>query len=101
VSAYAFVTSLALGREVEPARTQALRRLVPIVVSVYAKNAAPLEALRIALTHLSAYRYGLSARLYYHLMLISRAMFSSRAARQPAAPMPRSARKESRTETVL
>ena len=101
VSAYAFVTGLALERQVEPARTLALRRIVPIVVSVYAKNAAPLKALRIALKHLSAYNYGFSARLYYHLMLISRSMLSSRTVRQPDEPATPSAREESRTETVL
>jgi hypothetical protein len=75
VSAYAFVTSLALDRQLEPARTLALRRLVPIVVSVYSKNHAPLKGLKIALGHLFAYNYGFSARLYYHLMLISRSIF--------------------------
>jgi glycosyltransferase involved in cell wall biosynthesis len=75
VSAYAFVTSLALDRQLEPTRRLALRRLVPIVVSVHSKNHAPLKGLRIALGHLSAYNYGFSARLYYHLMLISRSMF--------------------------
>jgi glycosyltransferase involved in cell wall biosynthesis len=101
VSAYAFVSGLTLERQVEPARTLALRRIVPIVVSVYAKNAAPLKALRIAFRHLSAYNYGFNARLYYHLMLISRSMLSSRAVRQPGELTTGSARKESRTETVL
>lgn len=101
VSAYAFITSLKLDRQVEPARTLALRRIVPIVVSVYAKNAAPLKALGIMLKHLAAYNYGFNARLYYHLMLVPRSMFSPRAGRQPAAPATRSARKESRAETIL
>ena len=101
VSAYAFVTGLTLERQVEPARAVALRRIVPIVVSVYAKNAAPLKALRIALKHLSAYNYGFSARLCYHLMLISRSMLSPRTVRQPDELTTPSAREESRTETVL
>jgi glycosyltransferase involved in cell wall biosynthesis len=76
VSAYAFVTSLTLDPQLEPARTLALRRIVPIVVSVYSKNRAPLKGLKIALGHLFAYNYGFSVRLYYHLLLISRSMLS-------------------------
>lgn len=93
VSAYAFVTSLVLERQVEPARALALRRLVPIVVSVYSKNAAPLKGLGIAFRHLSAYQYGFSVRFYYHLMLIARSIFSSRAGRQTEALTARPARK--------
>jgi glycosyltransferase involved in cell wall biosynthesis len=76
VLAYAFVNGLRLPRELEPARKLALRRLVPIVVSVHSKNNAPLRGLRIALEHLSAYNYGFSLRLYYHLMMISRSMLT-------------------------
>ncbi len=54
----------------EPARELALKRIVPIVVSVYARNHQPMQGLGIALAHLYAYNYGLSKRLYYHLMLI-------------------------------
>ena len=57
------------------ARSLALRRLVPIAVSVYSKNHAPLKGLRVALQPLSTCKYGFSARLYCHLLLISRSMF--------------------------
>jgi glycosyltransferase involved in cell wall biosynthesis len=72
VLAYAFVCSLALDPELEPARRMALRRLVPIVVSAWSKNGDPWKGLQIALDHLFAYNYGFSVRLYYHLLLISR-----------------------------
>jgi hypothetical protein len=49
---------------------------VPIVVSIYARNHAPIQALGIALTHLYAYDNGLSKRLYFHLMLIAKSLFS-------------------------
>jgi len=72
VSAYTFVSNLRLDRQLEPARRLALRRIVPIVVSVYSRNQNPLKGLRIALEHLFAYNYGFSMRLYYHLMMIFR-----------------------------
>ncbi|MFP3564846.1 glycosyltransferase family 2 protein [Paraburkholderia sp. SIMBA_030] len=80
VTAYAFVKALKLPPQLEPSRKLALRRLVPIVVSVYAKNRKPLLGLKIALTHLFAYNYGFDMRLYYHLLMLSRAA----AARQRA-----------------
>lgn len=69
VSAYAFLTSLALDASLESARRRALKRIVPIVVSVFARNGEALRAIRIALGHLYAYDYGLSKRLYFHLLL--------------------------------
>jgi glycosyltransferase involved in cell wall biosynthesis len=78
VTAYAFVRALKLASQLEPARKLALRRLVPIVVSVYSRNGAPLLGLRIALANLFAYNYGFSMRLYYHLMMLSRAALTLR-----------------------
>ncbi|MFM0204777.1 glycosyltransferase [Paraburkholderia fungorum] len=85
VSAYAFVQALKLPLQLEPSRKLALHRLVPIVVSVYAKNHEPLLGLKIALTHLFAYDYGFSMRLYYHLLMLSRAAVSMRQRRAVAA----------------
>jgi glycosyltransferase involved in cell wall biosynthesis len=76
VNAYAFVKALKLPSQLEPSRKLALHRLAPIVVSVYAKNREPLLGLKIALTHLFAYDYGFSMRLYYHLLMLSRAVVS-------------------------
>jgi len=76
VFAYAFVCSLTLDPSLEPARRVALRRLVPMVVSAWSKNGDPWKGLQIALDHLFAYNYGLSLRLYYHLLLISRSMLA-------------------------
>ncbi|MFT4070081.1 glycosyltransferase family 2 protein [Paraburkholderia sp.] len=73
LSAYGFVKSLDLPARLEPSRKLALRRLVPIVVSIHAKNRQPRAGLRVALTHLFAYNYGFSARLYYHLLMLARA----------------------------
>lgn len=73
LTAFEFVTALRLDASLEPARRLALRRLAPIVVSLYAKNDAPLAALRVALEHPYAYAYGFDARFYYHLSLIVRA----------------------------
>jgi len=70
VLAYDFLKSLKLDSSLESARELALKRIVPIVVSVYARNHQPMQGLGIALAHLYAYKYGLSKRLYYHLMLI-------------------------------
>ncbi|MFM0734451.1 glycosyltransferase [Paraburkholderia sediminicola] len=72
VSAYAFVKALNLPPQLEPSRKLALRRLAPIVVSVHAKNHQAVLGLKIALTHLFAYNYGFSMRLYYHLLMLSR-----------------------------
>lgn len=77
VSAYSFLTSLTLAAELEPARHLAFKRLVPIVVSVYARNNEPMQALGIALGHLHAYRFGLSKRLYFHLLLIMKSLAGS------------------------
>ncbi|KAA1011980.1 glycosyltransferase [Paraburkholderia panacisoli] len=73
VSAYAFVKALQLPPQLEPSRKLALRRLAPIVVSIHARNRQALAGFRIALGHLSAYNYGFSARLYYHLLMLARA----------------------------
>ena len=70
VLAYDFLKSLKLDKKLEPARELALKRIVPIVVSVYARNHQPALALGIALSHLYAYDYGLNKRLYFHLMLV-------------------------------
>jgi glycosyltransferase involved in cell wall biosynthesis len=70
VLAYTFLKSLKLDSSLESARELALKRIVPIVVSVYARNHQPMQGLSIALAHLYAYNYGLSKRLYFHLMLI-------------------------------
>ncbi|CAB3700452.1 glycosyltransferase family 2 protein [Paraburkholderia rhynchosiae] len=78
LSAYAFVKMLKLPPQLEPSRKLALRRLAPIVVSVHAKNRQARLGLKIALAHLFAYHYGLSARLYYHLLMLSRAAVSAR-----------------------
>jgi glycosyltransferase involved in cell wall biosynthesis len=77
LTAFRFVSGLTLAPSLEPARKLALRRLAPIVVSLYAKNHAPVAALRVALLHLYAYGYGLDARLYYHLALIARAFITT------------------------
>ena len=78
LAAYAFVKKLKLPPQLEPSRRVALRRLAPIVVSVHARNRQARLGLKIALGHLFAYRYGLSARLYYHLLMLSRAAASAR-----------------------
>ncbi|SIT39149.1 Glycosyl transferase family 2 [Paraburkholderia ribeironis] len=78
VSAYAFVKALTLPPQLEPSRKLALRRLAPIVVSIHARNRQPLASIRIALTHLFAYNYGFSARLYYHLLMLARAALGMR-----------------------
>jgi glycosyltransferase involved in cell wall biosynthesis len=76
LTAFQFVSGLTLDESLEPARRQALRRLAPIVVSLHAKNASPLAALRVALGHPYAYAYGFDARFYYHLSLIARALIA-------------------------
>lgn len=78
VSAYAFVKTLKLPPQLEPSRKLALRRLAPIVVSVHAKNRQVVPGLKIAFTHLFAYNYGFSKRLYYHLFMLARAAVSVR-----------------------
>ncbi|MGF6967695.1 hypothetical protein OKW43_004723 [Paraburkholderia sp. WC7.3g] len=78
LSAYAFLTSLDLPARLEPSRRLALRRLAPIVVSIHARNGQPRAGLQVALAHLFAYRYGLSARLYYHLAILARAALRAR-----------------------
>ena len=76
IKAFEFVKGLQLSPLLEPARRTSLRRLAPIVVSLYARNHSPLVALRIAIAHLYAYRYGMSARFYYHLSLIARSLIT-------------------------
>lgn len=88
VNAYAFVKALKLPPQLEPSRKLALRRLVPIVVSVYAKNREPLLGLKIARTHLFAYNYGFNMRLYYHLLMLSRAAAAGRQRAVAAAAAP-------------
>jgi glycosyltransferase involved in cell wall biosynthesis len=78
LSAYAFVQGLKLPLQLESSRKLALRRLVPIVVSAYAKNREPQLGLKIALTHLFAYNYGVSMRLCYHLFMLARTAASMR-----------------------
>lgn len=78
LSAYAFVKALVLPPQLEASRRLALRRLVPIVVSVHARNQQTWAGLKIALGHLFAYNYGFSARLYYHLLMLARAGFARR-----------------------
>ncbi|MFM0228140.1 glycosyltransferase family 2 protein [Paraburkholderia dipogonis] len=78
VSAYAFVKALKLPAQLEPSRKLALRRLAPIVVSVHAKNRQALAGFKVAFAHLFAYNYGLSARLYYHLLMLARGTLSAR-----------------------
>jgi glycosyltransferase involved in cell wall biosynthesis len=76
LSAFAFVKALQLPPQLESSRRLALRRLAPIVVSVHARNRQALTGLKIALAHLFAYDYGLSARFYYHLVMLARAALS-------------------------
>ncbi|WP_168794223.1 glycosyltransferase family 2 protein [Paraburkholderia aromaticivorans] len=76
VSAYAFVKALKLPAQLEPSRKLALRRLAPIVVSVHARNRRALAGFKVAFTHLFAYNYGLSTRLYYHLLMLARGALS-------------------------
>ncbi|MFM0555474.1 glycosyltransferase family 2 protein [Paraburkholderia sediminicola] len=78
VSAYAFVKALKLPAQLEPSRKLALRRLAPIVVSVHSKNRQALAGFKVAFAHLFAYNYGLSARLYYHLLMLGRGALSAR-----------------------
>ncbi|WP_322095275.1 glycosyltransferase family 2 protein [Paraburkholderia bannensis] len=84
LAAWHFLEALALPPELEPARRLALRRLAPIVVSLLARNRQARAGLNLALTHLYAYRFGLSMRLYYHLLMIWK---SAWLARRPA-PLP-------------
>jgi glycosyltransferase involved in cell wall biosynthesis len=78
LSAYAFVKALKLPAQLEPSRKLALRRLAPIVVSVHAKNLQAIDGFKVAFAHLFAYNYGLSARLYYHLLMLARGALSVR-----------------------
>ena len=77
VMAYGFLETLKVDASLKPARDVALKRIVPIVVSVYARNHQPMQALRIALSHLNTYEYGLSKRLYFHLLLILKGFTSA------------------------
>lgn len=78
LSAYAFVKTLPLPAELEPSRKLALRRLAPIVVSVHAKNRQARAGFKVAFANLFAYNYGLSTRLYYHLLMLARGAVSTR-----------------------
>lgn len=73
LAAWQFLKGLVLPPELEPARKLALRRLVPIVVSLLARNREARAGLQLALGHLHAYRFGFSPRLYYHLLMIWKA----------------------------
>ena len=70
IAAWSFLQALTLPPELEPARKLAMRRFVPIVVSLYARNHKARAGLNLALGNLHAYRFGLSPRLYYHLLMI-------------------------------
>lgn len=70
LGAWRYLMALDLPRALEPARRLSFRRLVPNVVSLHARNHEGRAALKIALGNLYAYRYGLSPRLYYHLLMI-------------------------------
>ncbi|HTJ92637.1 MAG TPA: glycosyltransferase family 2 protein [Pararobbsia sp.] len=76
VEAYKIARELEIGPELESARRIAYKRMVPIIVSTLSRNRQPLNGLKLALTHLHAYNYGLSARFYYHLLLIGRSFLS-------------------------
>ncbi|SDB91673.1 Glycosyl transferase family 2 [Paraburkholderia lycopersici] len=78
ISAWHFLKGLSLPAELEPARKLALRRLVPIVVSLLARNHEARAGLQLALGNLYAYRFGFSARFYYHLLMIWKAARLSR-----------------------
>jgi glycosyltransferase involved in cell wall biosynthesis len=70
IAAWQFLKGLTLPPELEPARKLAMRRLVPIVVSLLARNREARAGLQLALGNLYAYRFGFSPRLYYHLLMI-------------------------------
>lgn len=70
LAAWRFLNGLTLPPALEPARKLAARRLVPIVVSLHARNDDPRAGLKLVLGHLHAYRFGFSSRLYYHLLMI-------------------------------
>ncbi|WP_036019152.1 glycosyltransferase family 2 protein [Paraburkholderia mimosarum] len=84
ISAWQFLEGLALPPDLEPARRLARRRLVPIVVSLLARNREARAGLQLALGNLYAYRFGLSPRLYYHLLMIWKA--TRRPREEPVAP---------------
>lgn len=83
LAAWRFLKELALPPGLEPARKLAMRRLVPIVVSLYARNDEARAGLRLVLGNLHAYRFGLSPRLYYHLVMIWKS--TRRTRKQPRA----------------
>ncbi|CAM2139528.1 Glycosyltransferase [Pararobbsia alpina] len=74
VEAYRVVHALKLSRNLESARRVAYKRMVPIVVSTLSRHNQPINSLKLALTHLHAYNYGLSPRFYYHMLLIGKSM---------------------------
>ncbi|QGZ65036.1 glycosyltransferase family 2 protein [Paraburkholderia acidisoli] len=79
IAAWQFLERLALPRELEAARKLAMKRLVPIVVSLHARNHEARAGFALALGNLYAYRFGLSVRLYYHLLMIWKASRNQRA----------------------
>lgn len=70
LAAWRFLGELVLPPALEPARKLAFRRLVPIVVSLHARNDEARAGLNLVLGSLYAYRFGLSPRLYYHLLML-------------------------------
>ncbi|RQH09113.1 glycosyltransferase family 2 protein [Paraburkholderia dinghuensis] len=83
LAAWHFLNGLALPPELESARKLAFRRLVPIVVSLHARNDDARTGLNLVLGNLYAYRFGFSPRLYYHLLMIWKS--ARRARKQPRA----------------
>lgn len=80
VEAYKIARDVKIAPELEPARRVAYKRMAPIVVSTLARNDQPFNGLKVALSHLPAYNYGLSPRFYYHLLLIGKSLFQRRRA---------------------
>jgi len=83
LAAWHFLKGLDLPPALEPVRRLAMRRLVPIVVSLYARNDEARAGLSLVLGNLYAYRFGLSPRLYYHLLMIWKS--ARRTRKQPQA----------------
>ncbi len=78
VEAFRIVSQLELTGALESARRVAYKRMVPIVVSTLSRHDQPINGLKLALTHLHAYNYGLSPRFYYHMLLIGKSMLHRR-----------------------
>ena len=86
LAAWRFLKEISVPPELEPARAVALRRVAPIVVSLYARNHDARAALQILLGSLDAYRFGLSPRLYYHLLMLCKSAWRSRKQAPALAP---------------